>query len=238
MIDHQAVSKARMIYYGLFASAFSFNFTEKEYEAIQNNIRLLISNPMDDLSGVVLYEMQKIAAVEGFAGLKQESDQVFFSPTTTMLPTTASYYFEKRDDGSQRVMMIDYILQSKFRKNAEEFKENEDHIEFILLFIQRLIEDDLNGNEEAGKLVREVFANIVDGMIDQFSENVFNHEESFFYKHTAVLLNAFIEMERQYLEIEHTTNVEIKDMTRPGLRKGKLPPRQMQKRNFDEFSSI
>jgi len=238
MIDHQAISKARMVYYGLFASAFAFNFTEKEYEVIRNNVKLLLAHPVNDLSGVLLYEMQKIVAVEGFTGLKQESDQIFFSPTTTMLPTTASYYFERRDDGNQRVMMIDYILQSKFRKNADEFKENEDHIEFILLFLQRLIEDELNGNEAAGKLAKEVFANILDGMIDQFSENVFHHENARFYKHAAVLLNSFIDLERQYLEIEHDTAVETKDMTRPGLRKEKLPPRQMQKRNFEEFSSI
>ncbi len=238
MIDFQAISKARMVFYGLFASAFAFNFTEREYESIRDNIKLLSSHPINDLSAVLLYEMQQTVDTEGYEGLKKESDQIFFSPTTTMLPTTASYYFERRDDGSQRLMMIDYILQSKFRKNAEEFKENEDHIEFILLFIQRLIEDELNGNEEAGKLAKDVFANILDGMIDQFSENVINHEKASFYRNTAVLLNSFVEMERQYLEIEQHALPEVKDMTRPGLRKGKLPPRQMQKRNLEEFGSI
>lgn len=238
MLDHHAISKARMAYYGLFASAFAFNFTEREYEVIRKNINLLLTHPFNELSGVVLYEMQKISAVERFEGLKQESDQIFFSPTTTMLPTTASYYFEKRDDGSQRVMMIDYILQSNFRKNADEFKENEDHIEFILLFIQRLIEDELNGNKEAGRLAKDVFANILDGMVDQFCDNVFNHENARFYKHTVTLFNAFMEIERQYLEIEQQSRVNVKDMTRPGVRKGKLPPRQMQKRNFEEFGSI
>lgn len=238
MIDHQSISKARIIYYGVFASAFAFNFTRKEYDCIQQGIQHLLTSPMDHQSGLALSEMQKITDSKGFEGLKQESDQVFFSPTTTMLPTTASYYYEKRDDGSQRLMMIDYLLQSSFRKNSDEFKENEDHIEFIFLFIQRLIEDELNGNQKAAELAREVFTNILDGMIDQFRDNVFNHENSDFYRHVAVLLSSFMEMEREYLAIERQAATELKDMTRPGLRKEKKAPRRMVNRNFEEFGSV
>lgn len=238
MMDQQAISKARMIYYGLFAAAFSFNFTKHEYQLINNNIKILRSHPVNELNEVTLYEMEKLVESLGFRGIKQESDEIFFSPITTMLPTTASYYYEKRDDGSQRTMMINYLFQSKFRKNGEEFKENEDHIEFILLFLQRLIEDELNGNTESGQLAGKIFANILDGMINQFTQNVFYHENARFYKHTAILLSSFMEMERQYLQIEQQTLAEVKDMARPELRKEKLPPRQMVTRNFAEFGSI
>ncbi len=238
MIDNVAVDKARIVYYGLFASAFAFHFDRQEFILLSNTIETLSHSPFDNLSETALTEMQKFIEKNGFEGVKDESDQVFYSPATTHLPMTASFYYEKRDDGSQRVKMIDYLLQSPFRKNIDTFKENEDHIEFILLFIQHLINDGLEGNHKSTGLARKVFTSILNGMIDSFADNVFRHEKSNFYKNTAILLHSFIDVERQLFDVDRPIHIETKDMMRQELRKEKLPPRQMPVRNIEEFGSL
>lgn len=238
MMDHQAINKARTVYYGLFASAFAFHFSEEEYRVLMKAVDTLSIAPADDLTAETLQDMKTFMAEKGFDGLKDESDQVFFSPSTTFVPMTASFYYEKRDDGSQRLEMIEYVLQSGFRRNEENFKENEDHLEFMLIFIQQLLMDELDGNAKAAELSKKVFANILNGIIDTIAENVYLHEKSVFYKHVAILLSSFVEIERQLLDISRPMDQEVKDLTRAGLRKGKLPPRQMQNRNLDEFESI
>lgn len=238
MMDYEAINKTRVVYYGLFASALAFDFTRQEFKVIKQAVNVLSKDPINATSAKALTAMTQFIETHGFKGLKNESDQVFFSPTTSLVPMTASFYFEKRDDGTQRVEMIDYIFRSTYRKNSDTFKENEDHIEFIFLFIQQLIKDELSGKDESAKLAKEVFTNILNGMIDRLTENIFKHEYSSFYKQTAILLESFIAVERLFLDIHKPVDTETKDMTRPGLRKGKLPPRQMQKRNLDEFESI
>ncbi len=238
MIDNTAVDKARIVYYGLFASAFAFDFGKQEFTLLSNAINTLHHSPIDDLTGATLAEMQQFIEEKGFAGIKDESDQVFYSPATSHLPMTASFYYENRDDGSQRVEMIDYLLQSPFRRNIDTFRENEDHIEFILLFIQHLINDALEGNRKSALLAEKVFTNVLNGMIDSFAANVFQHEKSDFYKNVAVLLYSFVDIERQLFDVGRPIRLETKDMMRQEARKEKLPPRQMPVRNLEEFGSL
>ncbi|PID77329.1 MAG: hypothetical protein CSB24_01920 [Deltaproteobacteria bacterium] len=238
MIDNTAVDRARIVYYGLFASAFAFRFGKQEFEILKNAVRTLNEAPIDEPSAEALAGMQDFIGQHGFQGVRDESDQVFYSPVTSHLPMTASFYYENRDDGSQRVAMIDYLLKSPFRKNSGSFQENEDHIEFILLFIQHLIEDSLKEKPESASLAGEVFADILNGMIDLFADNVFRHEKSVFYRHTAALFHSFADIERQVFGLDRPQNIAVKDMMRQDLRKEKLPPRQMQTRNFEEFDSI
>ena len=239
-MDRTSINKARTVYYGMFASLFAFNFTKTHFDSIIEAVDVLSSRPLDEESGVALYKMKEILQDSSFETVKNESDKVFFSPTTSLIPTTASYYDEQRDDGKKRVDMMNYVLQSKFRRNTDVFKENEDHIEFISLFMQSLIQEELKGEEGADTIARDVFDNILNQMIDQLSVKLYNHENSELYKEAAIVLNTFAGFERLLLDVAEPDLSNVKNTVPHHMapRKVKKAPRMMVDRNIDEFVSI
>lgn len=200
-MDNAAINRARILYYGLFSSLFSFSMGAEKYQTIVSAVDILRRNPMDEQSEKALSNMQRRLAQGGYAALQKECDRVFHSPTTVFVPMTASYYHEQRDGGRKRVEMIDYVLKSKFRRNAETYKEHEDHIEFVMRFLQQLIVAELQGDTAARLLAAQVFSNILNEMVDEFADNLFRHEQSFFYKQVVLALRSFIDFERIYLNI-------------------------------------
>jgi len=200
-MDNVAINKARIVYYGLFSSLLAFNMTEKSFETAVQALEILSQNPIDEQSELAFANMQRRLTKTGYSGLLKENNRVFCNPMHAPVPTTASFYHDGRDDGPKRVEMIDYVLKSKYRRNADSYKEHEDHIEFVMLFLQKLIAEELGGNAEARKLASEVFGNIYNIMIDAFTDNLFAHEQSFFYKQVALALRSFTEFERLYLNI-------------------------------------
>lgn len=200
-MDNAAINKARIVYYGLFSSVFSFSMDKEKYEAIVSAVDILQQNPIDEQSEKALTNMKRRLTNGGYAALEKECDRVFYSPTTALVPMTASFYNEQRDDGRKRVEMINYVLESKFRRDADAYKEHEDHIEFVMQFLQKMIELELQGDRGARELEEKVFAHILNGMVDEFGDKLFSHEESFFYKQVVLALRSFIDLERIYLNI-------------------------------------
>lgn len=200
-MDNVAINKARIVYYGLFSSLLAFKMTEKSFETAVQALEILSQNPIDEQSELAFANMQRRIAKTGYDGLWKENNRVFCSPAFSPVSTTASFYNDGRDDGPKRVQMIDYVLKSKYRRNSDSYKEHEDHVEFVMLFLQKLIEEELGGNGQARKLATEVFSNILNTMIDEFTDNLFNHEQSFFYKQVALALRSFTEFERLYLNV-------------------------------------
>ncbi len=225
-MDSVAINKARIVYYGLFASFFSFSLGEENFENIMNSVEILSANPIDDQTDKALTNIKRRLGKGGYSALKSESDKVFYSPTTTFVPMTASYYIEQRDDGCKRVEMVSFVGESKFRRNSAEYKEHEDHIEFVLLFIQKLINEELQGDQDAKLLSKKVFANILNVMIDSFADNLFNHERSFIYKQVVLALRSFTEFERLYFNVVKPTQVEHSNTARPNITKDKKQERQ------------
>jgi TorA maturation chaperone TorD len=220
-MDHDAINKARVIYYGLFSSFFSFNIKKDDYEMLVSAVEILLQSPLDEQSENALTKIQRRLHKAGFSGLKEESDRVFYSPTSTFVPMTASYYIEQRDDGSKRLEMIQYISESKFRRNSEEYKEHEDHIEFILRFLQKLIIEELNGDISSHQLAKKIFANVLNEIIDDFSDNLFDHEKSSLFKQVALVLRSFIDFERFYFNINKPGNIDKKAHARTKIKKSK-----------------
>lgn len=239
-MDNNAINKARLVYYGLFASLFTFNMNEEHYEKTVKCVDLLCENPIDEDSEIALKELQKGLKSGGFEALHNESNDIFYNPITSFIPMTASYFFEERDDGQKRVEMLNYILKTKYRKDGEQYKENEDHIEFISLFMQKLIEDEIAGDEQGAELAKQVFENILNSMIDEFTEKVYKHEKSDLYKQAAVIFKSFNECERLFLNVTKPAVLDRDSLSKPNikLRKEKKPPRMMVNRNFGEFGSV
>lgn len=200
-MDIQAINKARILFYGYFSALFSFHFTEEKFSYIKATLDFLSTHPIDEQSELAFKNMKRRVQTRGFEALKNESDRVFCNPLLGSVPMTASFILEQRDDGHKRIEMIDYLQQSSFRRNSGEYKEHEDHIEFILLFLQRLILQEMEGNEEAEKLFRNVFAHILNPMVDEFQRRLANHEQSSFYRQAVIAFESFIEFERVFLDV-------------------------------------
>jgi TorA maturation chaperone TorD len=200
-MDKHAINKARAVYYGLFASLLTGVENPDRLDVMVQTIEKLIQNPLDEHSQKALNNMLTMLSEGGHKALKEENDNVFFNPYSGFIPVTASYYDEKRDDGKKRLEMVNYVLQSTFRRDTETFKELEDHIGFIVLFMQKLIEAELAGDMNAGQLSAKVFTTVLNGFIDEFIANLHRHPSSCFYAEFAVVLHVFIELERLYLGV-------------------------------------
>lgn len=235
---NQKIDKARMAYYGLFSSLLTFLETDEKYENIKKSIDYLSENPFEENSAKALLSMKEFLNENSFLGLKDESNLVFFSPSTTYIPMTASYYDESRDDGKKRIEMFNYLAKSKFRRDESVYKEAEDHIGFVFNFMSKLIEDKLKGEDSSELLAKDVFENILNGMTDSFSSNLYNHENSNFYENLALVLKIFIEFERHYYNLSKPKEKEIKEIIRPNTKVKKKDSVKRAKRNLDEINSL
>ncbi len=232
-MENTAVNKARIIYYGLFASLFSFSLEEENFEKIVQYVDILSTNPIDESTERALTNIKRRLNKGGYLALKKESDRIFYNPTTTFIPMTASYYIEQRDDGKKRIEMTNYVFESKFRRNSDEYKEHEDHIEFILLFIQKLIHEELAGDNSAPILAKKIFVHILNEIIDDFSLNLFNHETSFFYKQVALALNSFVDFERLYFNVQKPAETKADRLAKPNIKKEKQHSKECIKLGHD-----
>lgn len=237
MIENN-INKARIVYYGLFSAVLSFLETDENYENIKKTIEILSKNPLEVNSEECLFKMKLFLENKGFEGLKQESNLVFFSPSTTYIPVSASYYDEARDDGRKKIEMLNYVLESKFRRDDSVYKEAEDNIGFILNFMQKLLETSLQDDSNSSEIANKVFKNVLNETIDPFLTNIYNHENAEFYKNLALLLKVFIEIERQYYSLTKPKEKKIEDAIRPNTKVKKKDSVKRAKRNLDEVSSL
>ncbi len=200
-MDNKAINQARAVYYGLFSSLFAFVLEEERFVGTEKSIEILLQNPMDGNSKKALENMNSIIKIEGKKFLTDEYDGIFYDLTCDPIPTTASFYEEDRDDGKKRILMVDYVLQSSYRRDTQKYTDLEDDIGFILSFMQKLILDEIDGDKKAGLLEKEVFEKVLNNFVDEFIENIYMHENSAFYQEVALLLKVFIEFERVFLKV-------------------------------------
>lgn len=222
-MDKQAINRARSAYYGLLSALFAFidnGSDAKQILQMLNDIEKHAINPQTQES---IKNIKSALQQKGLAALKKENTEIFFDPYGGHIPMTASYCLEQRDDGKMRILMLDYVLKSEFRRNEARFKENEDHIHFILEFMCALTSKNSSKNEEIAK---EVFSNVLNLFIDEIIVSVYEHKNAFIYKDVAIILKSFIELERIYLGVQKPKKevqakvVEIeKKVTKPFTKK-------------------
>lgn len=239
-MNRNDINKARIVYYRLFSSLFSFNMKEEDYPSILAAVELLRENPIDGESGQALTAIHSFFEQHNYVDLKEESDFIFYNPLTSLVPMTASFYSEGRDDGQKRVEMINFLMRSPFRRDTVLYRENEDHIEFSCLFMAYLIDEEVQEKGYAEELAKNVFISIFNEMMNPFIETVYGHEKSDLYKQVAVVLRSFIDFERVFFDVAPPLGKEFENMAKPNivLLKDKLPPREMANRNMEEFTSI
>ncbi len=197
----QAINKARSVYYGMFSRFFVYSQDISRYFELLNLIKVLKENPLDKTTATALESIESKLEKDSNVSLIQEHDNIFYNPSTTTIRTTASFYDEQLESGKKRLEMLDFLAKTKIRRDEKVFTENEDSLGFIFTVMSELITLVVDGEEQYNTLQHCMFTEILNDFVDPISRDIYEHETSNIYKDVIIVLQAFIEFERLYLEV-------------------------------------
>ena len=195
------INKARALYYSMFSRFFVFSSNNNRYLELIELINTLKENPLDASTAIAFEELSNTLKMDSNVELMLEFDDIFHSPETTTVRTTASYYDEDIESGKKRVEMQNFLAKTKIRRDEKKYSDYEDHIGFIFTVLAELCTLISEGEENYVNTSHCIFDQILNDFVDDFSREIYEHESAKIYKNVIVLLKAFIEFERIYLEV-------------------------------------
>ena len=205
----ESLMKARSVYYNLFSKLFVYQENIEIYLELIKIIKILEENPLDnpskDALGRILNDLDPSSNVK----LTEEFNDIFYSPDSKTIRTTASFYDEGMESGKKRVEMQQFLAKTKIRRNEESFTEYEDSFPFIVTILGELNEQIINGEEQYKNTQHCIFEQILNEFVDDFSKNVYEHEKSYLFKDVIIVLKSFIAFERLYLNVSKPKPKEI-----------------------------
>lgn len=201
MMNDKKINKARALYYAMFSRFFVFTTDNKRYLELIEIIDILKQNPLDESTKEAFENIRANLKADSNIKLMNEFDDIFHSPETKNIRTTASYYDESTESGKKRVEMQNFLGKTKIRRDEKKYSDYEDHIGFIFTVLAELCDLLADGQEEYTNTIHCIFAQILNEFVDEFSKEVYEHERSDIFKNVVVILKAFIEFERIYLEV-------------------------------------
>lgn len=208
MENNQAINKARALYYNLFANFFVESSKSENYFELLRLINILKQNPLDETSGEALENISASLDPTSNVVLLKEFDDLFHNPTTKKVRQTASYYDEGVESGKKRVVMIDFLAKTKLRRDEKNFFEYEDSVGFIFSLMAELSDLIANGEKEYENTVHCIFAQIMNEFIEEFAQDVYEHNSSKIFKELMIVLHSFVAFERLYLEVSKAPKKE------------------------------
>jgi len=209
MDKNQVITKARGLYYNLFANFFIVSSDVKNYLSIISLINILKEKSLDENSQIALENLSKSLDPTSNVDLIQEYDNLFYSPMSKNIRLTASFYDEGVESGKKRVEMLQFIGKTKIRRDEKQFHEYEDSIGFIFSFLAELCDLVANGEKEYENTIHCVFSQILNEFGDDVAKVIYEHESSNIYKELMVVLHSFLEFERLYLDVSKPKPREI-----------------------------
>ena len=195
------INKARALYYAMFSRFFVFTSGTKRYYELIEIINLLKRNPLDNMTKNAFDNLSSTLKVDSNINFMNEFDDIFHSPETKTIRTTASYYHEDIECGKKRIEMQNFLAKTKIRRDEEKYSDYEDHVGFIFTVLSELCELEYEGSVEYRNTIHCIFTSILNEFIDDFSKELYEHESADIFKNVVVILKAFIEFERIYLEV-------------------------------------
>ena len=209
MDKNQIITKARGLYYNLFANFFIVSADTKNYLGIISLINMLKDKSLDAGSQEALNNLSQILDPISNVELMQEYDNLFYSPMSKNIRLTASFYDEGVESGKKRLEMIQFIGKTKIRRDEKEFYEYEDSIGFIFAFLAELCDLVANGEKEYENTIHCVFSQILNDFADDVAKVLYEHNSSKIYKELMIVLHSFLEFERLYLDVSKPKPREI-----------------------------
>ncbi len=200
-MQEQSLMKARSIYYNLFSKFFVYSKDITPYLELINTLKLLEENPLDNTTKEAISRILSKLDSSSNITLVQEYDDIFHNPQTKNIRTTASFYDEGVESGKKRVEMLQFLAKTKIRRNESEYMEYEDSIGFILTLMAELNELIVNGEEQYKNTQHCIFSEVLNEFIEDFAKELYEHESADIFKDVIIILKAFVEFERLYLEV-------------------------------------
>lgn len=201
MDKNQIITKARGLYYNLFANLFIVSNDPKNYLGVISLINMLKEKSLDENSQIALENLSNTLDPMSNVELIQEYDHLFYSPMSKNIRLTASFYDEGVESGKKRVEMLQFIGKTKLRRDEKNFYEYEDSIGFIFSFLAELCELVANGEKQYENTIHCIFEEILNDFADDVAKVIYEHESSKIYKELMIVLHSFLEFERLYLDV-------------------------------------
>ena len=206
-MNEEKINRARALYYGLFSRFFVFTTNNERYLELINIIDVLKENPLDTTTAEAFENIRAIVKADSNIAFMNEFDDIFHSPETMTVRTTASYYDENVESGKKRVEMQNFLAKTKIRRDEKKYSDYEDHIGFIFTVLSELCELQAEGQDEYKNTIHCIFAQILNEFVDEFAKEIYEHESADIFKNVIVILKAFMEFERIYLEVAKPVQV-------------------------------
>jgi len=214
-MNEKNINKARALYYGMFSRCFVFTTDTSRYFELVNFIDILKDNPLDKSSAQALLEIKEVVKSDSNITFMREFDDIFHSPETHTVRTTASYYDENVESGKKRLEMQNFLAKTKIRRDEKTYTDYEDHVGFIFAVMSELCELIANGEDQYKNTAHCIFEQILNEFIDEFAKELYEHESAVIFKNVIVLLKSFIEFERIFLEVSIPMNKESRVNVKP-----------------------
>lgn len=209
MDKNQVITKARGLYYNLFANFFIVSADTKNYLGIISLVNMLKEKSLDVSSQKALENLSDLLDPTSNVELMQEYDDLFYSPMSQNIRLTASYYDEGVESGKKRLEMLQFIAKTKIRRDEKNFYEYEDSIGFIFSFLAELCDLVAKGEKIYENTIHCIFDQILNDFADEVAKVLYEHKSSKIYKELMVVLHSFLEFERLYLDVSKPKPREI-----------------------------
>ena len=214
----------RGLYYSLFSRFFVFSQGADRFSGVNAMLGLASAHALNEESAAAIMRIQVKFDEENSQNLADEFDEIFHA-LPSPLRNSLSYYDEGYEVGHACAKVRKILARTDLRRDEAKFKENEDNVGFVFALMSEFIarESEL---ELYGELEEQLFKEIINPNIDEFINDLFNHESSEIYKDVAVLLQGFIEFERVVLSAPRPINQGENKKTLDGVSRSEAIRRQ------------
>ena len=214
----------RGLYYSLFSRFFVFSQEADRFSGVNAMLGLASAHALNEESADAIMRIQAKFDEKNPQNLVDEFDEIFHAPPSP-LRNSLSYYDEGYEVGHACAKVRKILARTDIRRDEAKFKENEDNVGFVFALMSEFIarESEL---ELYGELEEQLFKEIINPNIDEFINDLFNHESSEVYKDVAVLLQGFIEFERVVLSAPRPINQGENKKTLDGVSRSEAIRRQ------------
>ncbi|WP_103648873.1 TorD/DmsD family molecular chaperone [Campylobacter concisus] len=214
----------RGLYYSLFSRFFVFSQGADRFSGVNAMLGLASAHALNEESAAAIMRIQAKFDEKNSQNLADEFDEIFHA-LPSPLRNSLSYYDEGYEVGHACAKVRKILARTDIRRDEAKFKENEDNVGFVFALMSEFIarESEL---ELYGELEEQLFKEIINPNIDEFINDLFNHESSKIYKDVAVLLQGFIEFERVVLSAPRPINQGENKKTLDGVSRSEAIRRQ------------
>ena len=214
----------RGLYYSLFSRFFVFSQDADRFSGVNAMLGLASAHALNEESAAAIMRIQARFDEKNPQNLADEFDKIFHA-LPSPLRNSLSYYDEGYEVGHACAKVRKILARTDIRRDEAKFKENEDNVGFVFALMSEFIarESEL---ELYGELEEQLFKEIINPNIDEFINDLFNHESSEVYKDVAVLLQGFIEFERVVLSAPRPINQGENKKTLDGVSRSEAIRRQ------------